>query len=121
MIMEMHVHVLFVLHGDIAAQPPSRHLPQNNATWLFFHKYTGLGFVKAARLMGMHNDSGHAAARLFSWWWSCIDRGSVQTGWPGHIHRVGQNHIYTVYMRYFWQGFHQIHGVYIRFWPTLHV
>jgi hypothetical protein len=35
------------------------------------------------------------------------------------INRVGQNHVYTVYIRYFWQGNHQIYGVYIRFWPTL--
>ena len=35
------------------------------------------------------------------------------------ISRVGQNHIYTVHLRYFWQGNHQIYGVYIRFWPTL--
>ena len=27
-----------------------------------------------------------------------------------HTCRVGQNHIYTVYMRYFWQGNHQIYG-----------
>jgi len=37
--------------------------------------------------------------------------------------RVGQGHIYTVYIRYFWQGNHQIYGhircVYIRFWPSL--
>jgi len=33
--------------------------------------------------------------------------------------RVGQNHIYTVYIWCFWQGNHQIYGVYIRFWPTL--
>jgi hypothetical protein len=26
------------------------------------------------------------------------------------ISRVGQNHIYTVYIRYFWQGNHQIYG-----------
>jgi len=26
------------------------------------------------------------------------------------IRRVGQNHIYTVYIRYFWQGNHQIYG-----------
>ena len=33
--------------------------------------------------------------------------------WPTlhtHICRVGQNHIYTVYIRYFWQGNHQIYG-----------
>jgi len=30
--------------------------------------------------------------------------------------RVGQNHIY---IRYFWQGDHQIYGANIRFWPTL--
>jgi len=30
-----------------------------------------------------------------------------------HMYRVGQNHIYTVYIRYFWQGNHQIYG-YIR-------
>jgi hypothetical protein len=27
-----------------------------------------------------------------------------------HICRVGQNHIYTVYVLYFWQGNHQIYG-----------
>ena len=26
------------------------------------------------------------------------------------IYRVGQNHIFTVYIRYFWQGNHQIYG-----------
>jgi hypothetical protein len=36
--------------------------------------------------------------------------------------RVGQNHIYMVYIQYFWQGITKytvVHGVYIRFWPTL--
>ena len=50
--------------------------------------------------------------------------------------RVGHNHIYIytryfgreitkytviygVYTRYFWQGNHQVYGVYVRFWPTL--
>ena len=27
-----------------------------------------------------------------------------------HVSRVGQNHTYTVYIRYFWQGSHQIYG-----------
>jgi len=27
------------------------------------------------------------------------------------ITRVGQNHVYTVYIRYFWQGNHQIYGL----------
>jgi len=27
-----------------------------------------------------------------------------------HISRVGQNHLYTVYIRYFWQGNHQLYG-----------
>ena len=27
-----------------------------------------------------------------------------------HMYRVGQNHIYTVYIRYFGQGNHQIYG-----------
>jgi len=31
-----------------------------------------------------------------------------------HICRVGQNQIYTVYIRYFWLGNHQTYGVYIR-------
>ena len=29
---------------------------------------------------------------------------------PLFICRVGQNHIYTVYIRYYWQGNHQIYG-----------
>ena len=32
--------------------------------------------------------------------------------------RVGQNHIYTMYIRYFRQGNHKIYG-HIQFWPTL--
>jgi len=35
------------------------------------------------------------------------------------INRVGQNHIYTVYIRYFWLGNHQIYGVYIRIYTVL--
>ena len=38
-------------------------------------------------------------------------------GWPAemtvyalHIYKVGQNHIYTVFLRYFWQENHQIYG-----------
>ena len=27
-----------------------------------------------------------------------------------HVCRVNQNHTYTVYIRYFWQGHHQIYG-----------
>ena len=37
----------------------------------------------------------------------------------GKTSRVGQNHIYTVYIRYFWQENHQIYGVYALSWPTL--
>jgi hypothetical protein len=33
--------------------------------------------------------------------------------------RVGQNHIYTVYIRYFWLGNHQIDGVYVRIYTVL--
>ena len=43
------------------------------------------------------------------------------TGWPMkyvgtlhtklvNIYRVGQNHIYTAYIWYSWQGYHQIYG-----------
>ena len=31
-----------------------------------------------------------------------------------HMYKVGQTHIYTVYIRCFWLGNRQIHGVYIR-------
>jgi hypothetical protein len=32
---------------------------------------------------------------------------------------VGQNHIYTVYVRYFWLGIHQIYCVCIRIYTVL--
>jgi len=32
---------------------------------------------------------------------------------------VGQNYIYTVYIRYFWLGNHQIYGVYIHIYTFL--
>jgi len=34
----------------------------------------------------------------------------VNKGHGSKICRVGQNHIYTVYIRYFWQENHQIYG-----------
>jgi len=34
-------------------------------------------------------------------------------------HRVGQDHIYTVYIRYFWQGFHQRYGHIRRIYTVL--
>jgi len=37
-----------------------------------------------------------------------------------NILRVGQNHIKTVYIRYFWQGNHQIYS-HMQFWPTLDI
>jgi hypothetical protein len=36
--------------------------------------------------------------------------------------RVGQNHIHTMCIRYFWQRITKytvLNGVYVRFWPTL--
>ena len=39
-----------------------------------------------------------------------------------HISRVGQKDIFAVYIQqYGWQGNHQLYGVKIRFWPTLHM
>ena len=38
------------------------------------------------------------------------------------MRRVDQNDMYTVYIRYSWQGFHKVYGCIrciIRFWPTL--
>jgi hypothetical protein len=51
-------------------------------------------------------------------------KGTQKPGKPcvsEHIHRrVGQNHIYTAYIRYFrWEN-QQIYGLCIQFWPTLH-
>jgi len=34
----------------------------------------------------------------------------VSPGELWRMSRVGQNHIYTVYIRYFWHGFHKIYG-----------
>jgi hypothetical protein len=38
---------------------------------------------------------------------------------PRYMNRVGQNHIYTVYIRYFWLGNHQIYGVCVRIYTVL--
>ena len=38
----------------------------------------------------------------------CICTGTQKT--VQQMRRVGQNHIYTVYIRYFWQGNHRIYG-----------
>jgi hypothetical protein len=35
------------------------------------------------------------------------------------IYRVGQNYIYTVHIRLFWQRNHLIYSVYIKFWLSL--
>ena len=49
-----------------------------------------------------------------------------QTQHHHHIPKVGQDHVYTVYIRYSWQRNHHIYGPYVygvykRFWPTLHI
>jgi hypothetical protein len=53
-------------------------------------------------------------ARLAKYWWTLrllFAQKILQKCLPkAKIHRVGQNHIYTVYIWYFWQGIHQIHG-----------
>ena len=41
---------------------------------------------------------------------ACIASDAVCTTASKFITRVCQNHIYTVYIRYFWQGIHQIYG-----------
>jgi hypothetical protein len=43
---------------------------------------------------------------------SSLCKRAIQSGQPSgcHTYRVGQNHIYTVYIWYFWQGFYQIYG-----------
>ena len=44
-------------------------------------------------------------------------------GFARCVARNGQNHIYTMYIRYFWLGNHRLYGhircIYIRFWPTI--
>ena len=42
----------------------------------------------------------------------------LKLGGPVLISRVGQNHIYTVYIQYFWLQNHQIYGVYIRIYTV---
>jgi len=39
-------------------------------------------------------------------WHALLKHGGV----PSHVHRVGQNHIYTVCILFFWQGNHRIYG-----------
>jgi len=40
--------------------------------------------------------------------WTGLCQGTLVITWD--MNRVGQNHIYTVHIRYFWQGNHQIYG-----------
>ena len=43
--------------------------------------------------------------------WAWTHRGNVLgPPYSYNMCRVGQNHIYSVYIRYFWQGFHQMYG-----------
>jgi len=41
---------------------------------------------------------------------SCVRAKISKLRYTLHILSVGQNHICTVYMRYFWQGIQQIYG-----------
>jgi len=57
---------------------------------------TMLNVAHATLLVAVHTCSASQAAAY-----------NAQCG-TQHFCRVGQNHIYTVYIRYFWQGNHQI-------------
>ena len=42
--------------------------------------------------------------------WEFEDRGAYCVTLPKCICRIGQNHIFTVYIPYFWRGYQQIYG-----------
>jgi hypothetical protein len=50
-------------------------------------------------------------------WLGCESKVLLRVATP--IFRVGQNHIYTVYIRYFWLGNHQKYDVFIRIYTVL--
>jgi len=52
----------------------------------------------------------HASSRLAKTIYILGKCTVTKTGQSPIIRRVGQNHIYTVHIRYFWQGNHQIYG-----------
>jgi len=78
----------------------------------FLHHHLMVGRCRLGRSLNMH-------LPLLDCTWDGTDqRYSVRTFWYTAF-RVGQNHIYTVYIRYFWLGNHQIYGVYIRIYTVL--
>ena len=52
--------------------------------------------------------------RMYVWFWPTLrifgDFPAKNAVNAPYIIRVGQNHIYTMYIRYFWQGNEQIYG-----------
>ena len=66
----------------------------------------------AMRVLGGTAVRAWCAMRVFG--------GTAVRAWCAmHVNRVGQNHIYTMYLRYFWQGNHQIYGHVRRIYAVL--
>jgi len=81
-------------------------------------------------ILYMNKDStfdSQGGERACWWCWATANqagpgRTRVPSSWHLSICRVGQNPIYTVYIRYFWQQnikYTVIYGEHVRFWPTL--
>jgi len=120
---EVHLPIYEHAAGDAAAtaawdltQTHIHRVGQNHTFIGIYGIYTEFYFWQ-----GNHHTYGHIRCvytvltnPIYEHWCEAFPRGMC---------RVGRNHIYTVYM-VFWQKFHQIYGhigVYIPFWPTLHV
>jgi len=71
-------------------------------SWTYIVAYTSRSLHRAA--WSKHKKRGDAC---FRW---CVPVVGINSFNSMHTHKVGQNHIYAVCTRYFWQGNHQIYG-----------
>jgi len=112
----------------------SIHVSTNSGTWSMWKK---LQRSRPTYKRGTDECLNYPVPRMSPY--PSVLKSSKFSAWSG-IWRIGQNYIFTVYIRYFWQVIHEIYGhirciygifgreftkytviygVYIRIWPTL--
>ena len=133
----VYIHCLWCMSTiNVAVSHVCEGFPAENANFIWF--WQALGMLQQYQAVGhwLRRRSKHLLETALSGekWTehTCWVGQRVHIlGWPEntcwvgrriHMCRVGQNRIYTVYIRYFSRDFIKytvMCGVYIRFWPTL--
>ena len=91
---------------------------RDGQAWLFLGCRKGARFNKMFNKFGVRDEDDKERHVIHAHAWVSstpsthpMFTGTADVSRTAYMSRVGQNHIFTVYIRYFWQGKHQIYGL----------